>query len=122
MNSRTGGVSITTLRWVLGVVVFIESLQVTISSTAAHHFAKMGMPEWAGRGLGGVEAVAAILFLIPATCIFGGYVLLATFAIAASIHVAHGEADIGGLLVYGAAVFACNTHRDFDVEEARNDR
>ena len=122
MNSRTARVSITTLRWILGVVVLIESVHVAISSSAAHHFAKMGMPEWAGRGLGGVESVAAILFLIPATCMFGGYLLLATFAIAASIHVAHGEADIGGLLVYAAAVFACNSHRNFDLAEAQHDR
>lgn len=57
--------------------------------------------------LGGVEIGAAVVFLVPKLRRIGGYALLAVFAIAAVLHILHGQFDIGPLLVYNAAVLVC---------------
>jgi hypothetical protein len=56
--------------------------------------------------------VAALLFLVPATTLVGGYALLAIFALAIVIHGLHGE--LGGLeilVLYGVAVFVSMAER-----------
>jgi hypothetical protein len=65
------------------------------------------MPQWIRPALGGSEIVAALLFLVPATSVAGGYLLLAVFFFAAAIHALHGQYDIGGLIIYAVAVMAC---------------
>jgi DoxX-like family len=121
MNKGLAKVAIPILRWTLGVVVLLESIHATLSPSAAHHFAKMGIPAWAGRTLGGTEIAAAILFLVPISSAIGGYLLLATFAVAATIHLLHGESDVGGLLVYAAAVIACIAHKNPASGDSRDD-
>jgi hypothetical protein len=51
--------------------------------------------------------LAAILFLLPKTAKSGGFLLLLVFAIAAVLHLLHGEYHIETLLVYIAATWAC---------------
>ena len=60
-----------------------------------------------GQPLGWLEAVAAILFLIPATGRAGGYGLLLTFAAAVRLHIHLGDYGVGALIVYAAAVIVC---------------
>jgi len=67
----------------------------------------MGLPQWVAPALGGAEIVAAIIFLAPKLERIGGYSLLGIFALAATIHVLHGQFEIGPLFVYGAAVYMC---------------
>jgi len=67
----------------------------------------MGLPQWVAPALGGAEIVAAMLFLIPKLGRIGGYSLLVIFAVAATLHILHGQFEIGPLFVYGAAVFVC---------------
>lgn len=117
--SRNLAISI--LRWTLGLVVLLESAHATLSASLAHHFVKMGIPAWAGNMFGGTEILAALMFLIPATSAIGGYLLLVVFGAAAAIHIAHGEADAGGMLIYGAAVLACIAHSNSASSEARHD-
>ena len=51
--------------------------------------------------------VATPLFLIPYTYAIGSYALLVIFGFAAVVHILHGQYEVGGLLVYGGAVFVC---------------
>jgi hypothetical protein len=107
MNASLTRVSIPLLCWVLGLVVFEQSLQFAFSSSAAHFFLKTGLPPRLRPALGITEALAALLFLLPFTAMAGGYLLLVIFGLAAAIHILHGRFDVGGLLVYAAAALVC---------------
>ena len=63
------------------------------------------MPHLIRPILGGAEIIAALLFLIPPARTIGGYVLLVIFALAAVIHILHGQPDVGGLVIYAAGVY-----------------
>ena len=93
------------LYWSVGLVVLIESCLFAFSASRAHAFAKSGMPQLVRPVLGGAEIIAALLFLIPPARTIGGYALLVIYAAAALIHILHGQTDIGGLVVYAAAVY-----------------
>jgi len=94
------------LRWVLGLVILVESLHFAFSPGAAHAFAKTGLPNFIHLGLAWAEIAAAILFLIPRTTLFGGRFLIAVLGAAIVIHLLHGWFDVGGLVVYAAATWA----------------
>lgn len=104
MKSR---VSLILLRWVVGLVVLWESWRFTSSAGAARQVAHIGLPHWTPIVLGGAEILAAILFLLPKVGRTGGYLLLAIFLLAIAIHVLHRQFEVGPLLIYAAAVFAC---------------
>lgn len=99
--------SVSLLRWSLCLVLLWESCQFAISTAAAHHLQKMGLPSWIAPALGGTEAFAAILFLLPVLRRAGGYSLLVIFTAAVLLHILHGQFEIGSLLVYSAAVLVC---------------
>lgn len=122
MNARLANFSIPLLRWTLGLVVIIESSQFAFSASAAHFFAKTGLPSWLRPALGGSEILAAILFLVPFTALLGGYLLLVIFGVAALIHLLHGQFGVEGLLVYAVAALVCMAHRHNSPSEARRDR
>jgi uncharacterized membrane protein YphA (DoxX/SURF4 family) len=107
VNSSLTRHSIPLLRWTLGLAVILESWQFAFSSSAAHFFAKTGLPLWLRPALGGMEIIAAVLFLIPPTARGGAYSLLLIFAFAALIHLLHGQFGVEALVVYAAAVFVC---------------
>ena len=107
MSVRSQSIPLAVLRWTLGLVVLWQSWQFAISTGAAHLLGRMGLPRWIAPVMGGVEILAAALFLIPKFARIGGYLLLAIFLLAAVIHVLHGQYEIESLLVYGAAVYAC---------------
>ena len=96
----------------MGLVVLWESYQFGFSEAATRHLQRMGLPQWVAPALGGAEIVAAIVFLVPKLDRIGGYSLLVIFAVAATIHVLHGQFEIGPLFVYGAAVFMCMSAND----------
>jgi hypothetical protein len=85
---------------VLGLVILLESVRFALSSASAHEVARIGLPQWLPAVLGGGEAVAALLLLAPGATMAGGYALLFIFAIAAAIHVLHGQYDVAALVVY----------------------
>jgi hypothetical protein len=97
--------AISILHWSVGVVILIESCLFVFSASRAHAFAQSGMPHLIRPVLGGAEIIAVLLFLIPPTRTIGGYALLVIFILAALIHIVHGQPDIGGLVVYAAAVY-----------------
>jgi hypothetical protein len=123
MNPTLKKWAVPALHWILGVSIFLESVHTAASSGAIHHFAKLGIPPWVPRVLGSVEAIAAILLLIPVTTIAGGYALLVIFALAAVIHLLHGQHDeILGLLLYAAAVLVIMAYHDGATPEPAHDR
>ena len=107
MNRRLQPVAMPILRWTVGLVVLWESFQFAFSASAAQHFARTGLPTWIRPLLAGAEIIAALLFLAPGAIFIGGCMLLAVFAIAAIVHLLHGDYGIGALLVYAAAVIVC---------------
>lgn len=111
MNAPQQQVAARVLRWTLGLVVLWESYQFGFGP-GARHLQQMGLPQWIAPALGGTEIVAAILFLVPKLDRIAGYSLLLIFAVAAALHVLHGQFEIGSLLVYGAAVFMCMSAND----------
>ena len=104
LNRRLNN-AISILYWSTGLVVLIESCLFVFSASRGHAFAESGMPHLIRPILGGAEIVAALLFLIPPMRTIGGYALLVIFALAALIHILHGQPDVDALVIYAAAVY-----------------
>jgi len=89
--------------WVLGATLVYLSLQtVWVGLQSAH-------PDLHAVLIGSVEAVAALLFLIPSVMRVGGVGLLATLAIAFVVHLAGGH-FAAPLPVYAAGVTFVTIH------------
>jgi hypothetical protein len=80
----------------LAGVVFVQSLLTAYNALLVEPDAN-----WLLFSLASVEAVAALLFVIPVTLMFGGIVLCLVFFVAFTIHAIVGEFELQ-LLVYGA--------------------
>ena|SRR5579885_2557265 len=111
MNPRLTEVAMAGLRWVTGLVLFLKSAHLAFSPAGVHQFSETRLPEWMPSALGGTEAVAALLFLVPATRLVGGFALLFTFATAVAINLLHRQFDVGALLIYSTVVLACMAYR-----------
>jgi len=122
MNIKLANASIPLLRWTLGVVVVLESAEFIFSNSAAHFLAKVGLPSWVQPVLGGSEILAAVLFLVPFTAKVGSYLFLIIFALAALLHILHGQFSVGGLVVYAAAVLVCLAHAGDTIQGSSHER
>jgi hypothetical protein len=89
MSSNRKDFAILLLHWTVGVIVAAESALFALSSSTARHMAHMGLPTWIGPALGGIELVAALLFLLPAASRIGGLVVYAA-AVWTVLKVRHG--------------------------------
>jgi uncharacterized membrane protein YphA (DoxX/SURF4 family) len=90
----------------LGVVVAVESVRTVFRAFQGH-------PNHALLLLSSVEAVGAVLFLVPRTLRIGAAMMLATFAVAFLVHAPGGEVNLA-LLVYAAGtVLVVVQHRAF---------
>lgn len=105
MSRARKNIAVIVLRVVLGLVVLAQSLIFLFGGDSARFFARNGLPDAIRLTLGWSEVVAAILFLLPPTLVVGAWFLLVVFAGATLLHIAHGQFEVGGLLVFGAAVF-----------------
>ncbi|MCI0697422.1 DoxX family protein [candidate division KSB1 bacterium] len=103
--------AIAALRVVLGFVVTAQAGFLAFDPKAIAGFARTGFPDVVRFCLAWSEIAAGILFLIPATVIWGAWLLLAVFLGAIAIHLAHGAFDVGALLIYSAAVIVVMAHR-----------
>jgi hypothetical protein len=93
------------LWWVLGTMLLAYSVR-----TAWHALAASGNAANLHVAiLGSLEAVAALLFLVPRTMRLGGAALLVVFALAFVLHAARGEFG-SQLLLYAAAVTFVMAH------------
>ena len=88
----------------LGIVVLVESLRTVIAVSQGHAANPLGSHL---AILAGVEAIAAILFLVPKTLTAASIVLLLIFAFAIVVHGVQQELD---LLVYAAGVLFVSVH------------
>jgi hypothetical protein len=91
---------------VLAAVVFLQSM-----ITVVHAVSRGGAGQ-SGHGLAwfaGAEAVAAILFLVPATMRVGAVFLLLIFGVAIVLHGLQGELQLT-LVVYMAGVVLVMAH------------
>jgi hypothetical protein len=121
MNALLKRLAVPALRWTVGLTVLVESVRFTMSHGAAKDFSQHGLPGWLHLGLGGSEALAALLFLIPPMEIIGGFTLLGVFAVAVALHFMHGE-YAAELVIYAMAVLVCMSSRDDERRGARRDR
>ena len=113
MKGPRTAAAIRCLRWVVGLVVLIESYRTFHGAFAG---VRGGVhPDsltWVRLVLSGLEILAALLFLIPWTLIPGAYVLLGIFVFAVAIHALHGDfAGLEFLVLYAAAVFVSLANR-----------
>lgn len=90
----------------LGAVVLVQSVQTIL---AAGVRAKAAPDHVHAFLVGTVEAIAALLFLIPRTMGLGANALLAIFALAFSLHALEGHPNLA-LLVYAAGVLFVRIH------------
>lgn len=103
MTSRA---SLRILQIVLGVVLFVFSVELVAAQLLPPH---RGHVSVAFLLLGAAEALAAILFLVSARK--GGIALLVIFAAAATFHLLQGQlSSLGSLAIYAASVLAVLTN------------
>jgi hypothetical protein len=93
------------LWWTLGIVIFYLSATTARGAVGRGHDAA----DLHALIIGTVEAIAALLFLVPRTMVWGGVGLLATFAAAFLLH-AHAHHFAAPLLIYAAAVVFVMVH------------
>jgi len=62
------------------------------------------------------------LFIVPFTMLVAGYLLLVIFALAAVVHLLHGQFGVESLVLYASVVLACLATRDLKTAEAPYDR
>jgi uncharacterized membrane protein YphA (DoxX/SURF4 family) len=97
MASRSVERAFVVLWWTTGILLFVWSVETLHQALGAGH----AHPHLALLGL--VEAIAAVLFLVPRTLRVGAVGLLLTFAVAFAAHGARGELRLD-LLLYAAVV------------------
>jgi hypothetical protein len=122
MNIKLANASIPLLRWTLGLVVVLGSVEFILSNSVAHFLSKAMLPSWIQPVLGGSEILAGVLFLLPFTAKIGSYLLLIIFALAVLLHILHGQFNVGGLAVYAAAVLVCLASAGNTTQEASHER
>jgi hypothetical protein len=63
-----------------------------------------GIHHWIRLGLAWSEMLAGVVFLVPRATKLGALLLIIALALATLVHMLHGNFQIGGLLLYAAAV------------------
>jgi len=100
MNERTQQIAFRIFHYTLALVVFVQSIQTVIHATRSEHLL---LHNTLLASFAGLEAIAALLFLISRTMKAVGYLLIGIFLFAFIFHVLHGEPNLA-LLVYAAGV------------------
>jgi uncharacterized membrane protein YphA (DoxX/SURF4 family) len=100
------------LQWSVGVVLFIEAAFLAFSKTEIHFAGHPGIHHWIRLALAWSEMLGCVLFLVPRAMKLGALALIIVLALAALVHLIHGNFQIGGLLIYAAAasVVASQAH------------
>ncbi len=109
MTQNASKLAKTGLQWSLGLVLIYECSRLIFYSGPAHALEKAHLPHALVLAIAAVELLGAILFLIPPTVRVGGRLLLATFLVAAVVHILHGQPNVGYLIIYGVAALTIIT-------------
>ncbi len=104
MSTNANQLARTGLQYSLGLLLIYECSRLILSRGAHTHISHVLV-----MAIAAVELLGAILFLIPPAKALGGKLLLITFAVAAVVHLLHGQPDIGFLIVYAMAVLTVIT-------------
>ncbi len=87
------------------MLFFSAGMKLAKPAPLVEGFAKMGYPEHLALGIGVVELVSTILYLIPRTSVLGAILLTGYLGGATATHVRIGEPFIGpvvfGVLIWG---------------------
>lgn len=99
--------------WVtVGGVALMQAAVFLFELYGREHSARQKPLFWIQVGLAASEILAALLFLVPRTFFFGVWALLAVFLFAILFHLAHGEFNVGALLVYAAAALVVKAYKN----------
>lgn len=109
MRQDTNKLARTGLQYSLGLVLVYECCRLIVGSGAVHASERIHLPYRFLIGIAVVELLGAILFLVPLTVVAGGRLLVATFFVAAVVHLLHGQPDVGYLIIYAMAVLTIIT-------------
>jgi uncharacterized membrane protein YphA (DoxX/SURF4 family) len=104
------------LWWTLGLVLLWLSVRTVIQAAGSG----VSHEDLHAVILGSIEAIAAVLFLIPPTMRVGGIGLLLTFAIAFLVHTTRGQ-FAAPLLIYAAGVLFVIVHGPVSVRALRTE-
>jgi TRAP-type mannitol/chloroaromatic compound transport system permease small subunit len=104
MKTQVSKTALLALQWSVGVVLFVEAALLAYSRTAIHFQGDAGIHHWILLALAWAEMLACVIFLIPGVMKLGARLLITVLALAALFHVLHGSLEIGGLIIFAAAV------------------
>jgi hypothetical protein len=104
MKTQVSKTALLALQWSVGAVLFIEAALLAYSSTQIHFQGDAGIHHGVLLALAWAEMLACVMFLIPSTMKLGARLLIIVLALAALVHMLHGSFEIGGLLIFAAAV------------------
>jgi uncharacterized membrane protein YphA (DoxX/SURF4 family) len=114
MGYEKSKLTIRILHYVLGAVILLQSIRVAVYYREVAHSSHIPFPAHFVLVLALLEAVGALLFLLPWTFKAGAWLLLAVLLFAVLVHTVHGQFEGLGMLVYAAGVLAVvyNSKRD----------
>ena len=95
----------------VGVVALIQAAVFLFALFRSENSSHQNLLHLIQTVLAGCEIIAALLFLIPRTFSFGVWSLVAVFLFALLLHVAHGDFNVGSLLVYTVAVLVVKAYK-----------
>jgi hypothetical protein len=93
------------LQYSLGLVLVYQCSRLLFWSGARNAH----LPHALLLAIAAVELLGALLFLVPPAMVYGARLLLASFAVAAVVHILHGQPDVGFLVIYAMAVLTITT-------------
>jgi len=105
MSESKSKIGLCVLQWSLGIAILIMAVRFVLPS-AAHDFARTGMPGFVRLVVGFGEILGSVLLLIPGTVVRGAWLLFAVFVLGILLHLLHGLMDVGNLVIYAGAAFA----------------
>ena len=110
MRYEKSEMAIKALHLGVGVVLLIESGILAFNYKEVAASTHTGLPGRLLLLLAWSEIAAAILFLVPRTLVLGAWSLLVVFLLAALIHIAHGQFNVGALVIYSLSVIVVMIH------------
>jgi hypothetical protein len=119
MNNTKLSLWVRALHLTVGGVAMIQAAVFLFALYRSVNSSHKSLLFWAQIVLASSEIIAALLFLIPQTFVFGTRALLMVFLFAIVLHAAHGEFNIGALLVYSVAVLVVKAHRNLRKDQPR---
>ena len=112
MKGQVSKTALLGLQWSLGVVIFIQAA--LLSRSEIQFAGHAGIHHWIRIVLAWSEMPACVLFLVPRAMKLGTLLLIAVLALAALVHMLQSNFQIGGLLIYAAAVAVVASQPHFE--------